>query len=285
MCKSVIPMRLANMERHLLLLLLPTIGCLHRSSEASLLRPLASVYSNGFPYDSVQPQYLAFADPLTASILKNLVRNGRYQIAPKGAPVFCPADPARGNHGYMLALRVRQVMGDSALVAAEQMCATNYGIISTSVNYLLRKRGRRWEVVQPISGGTTVPSGVMVSARFLPECFRFEHPLGYSASGAREQGDSAWYVLQLDDSGTVTRPLFPRRQREMWTHRSGWTAKGDTLLVRVFDGLVGWDVSLWPTGNRFSGSATYLTDVRVEGWVPPRVEVHAARIKCTPSLE
>ena len=272
---------MGNAKSRLFLLLLPMIGCLHRSSEANLLRPLASVYSNGFPDDSVQPQYLAFADPLTASILKNLVRTGRYRLAPPGAALFCPSIRAPGNHGYMLGLRVREVMGDSALVAAEQMCATTYGIISTSVNYLLRKKAGRWKIDRPISGGTTI-SG-MVSARFFPECLRFEHPLGYSASGARERGDSAWYVLRLDDSGTVTRPLFPRRQREMWTRRSSWTAKGDTMLVRVFDGLVGWDVSLWPSDKGFSGSAKYLSDVRAKGWVPPRVEVHAAKIKCPTS--
>jgi hypothetical protein len=282
MCNAAIPLRLASMERYLLLLLLPIVGCLRKSSEADLLRPLASAYSNGFSFEPVQPQYLAFADPLTESILKDLVRNGRYQIAPKGAPLFCPADPARGNHGYMLGLRVREVMGDSALVAAEQMCATTYGVISTSVNYLLRKKAGRWQMDRPISGGTTI-SGGMVSARILPECFCFEHPLGYSASGALEQGDSAWYVLQLNDNGTVTRPLFPPRQRELWTRQSRWTPKGDTLSVRVLDGLVGWDVTLWPSGKGFSGSATYLTDVRVEGWVPPRVEVHAARIKCPTS--
>ena len=273
---------MGNAKSRLFLLLLPMIGCQRRSSEANLLRPLASAYSHGFSFEPVQPQYLAFADPLTESILKHLVRNGRYRLAPPGTPLFCPSDPAPGNHGYLLRLSVRNVMGDSAIVAAEQMCGTTYGMISTSVNYLLRKKAGRWQMDRPISGGTTI-SGGMVSARILPECFRFEHPLGYSASGAREQGDSAWYVLQLDDSGTVTRPLFPRRQREMWTRRSTWKAKGDTLIVRVLDGLVGWDVTLWPSGKGFSGSATYLTDVRVEGWVPPRVDVHAARIKCPTS--
>ena len=168
MCKSGIPLRLANMERHLLLLLLPMIGCLHRSSEANLLRPLASVYSNGFPDDSVQPQYLAFADPLTASILKNLVRNGRYQIAPKGAPLFCPSEPASGNHGYLLRLIVRNMMGDSAIVAAEQMCAMTYGTISTGVNYLLRKKAGKWKLDRPISGWTSPLLGMM-SGRFLSD--------------------------------------------------------------------------------------------------------------------
>src|SRR3954469_3702550 len=88
------------------------------------------------------------------------------------------------------------------------------------------------------------------------ECLRFEQPVGYSASGAREQGDAKWYVLQLADSGTVTRPLFPKRQREMWTRRSRWTTKGDTLLIHVSDGLVGWDISLQRGRGGFSGVAT-----------------------------
>ena len=139
------------------------IGCQHRSSEANLLRPLASVYSTGFPDDSIQPQYLAFADPLTASILKNLVRNGPYRIAPPG-PLFCPSNPAAGNHGYQLRLLVRNVMGDSAIVAAEQMCATGYGIISTGVNYLVHKKRRKWEIVRPISGWIT-PMGMAMPPR------------------------------------------------------------------------------------------------------------------------
>jgi hypothetical protein len=145
---------MGNVRSGLLFLLLPMIGCLHRSSEANLLRPLASVYSNGFPDDSVQPQYLRFADPLTASILKNLVRNGRYRLASPEAPLFCPSNPTPGNHGYLLRLLVRNVMGDSAIVAVEQMCATTYGIISTGVNYLVRKKGRKWELDKPISGWT-----------------------------------------------------------------------------------------------------------------------------------
>ena len=116
--------------------------------------------------------------------------------------------------------------------------------------------------------------------RVATECLRFEQPLGYSASGAREQGEVAWYVLQLADSGTVNRPLFPKREREQWTRQSRWTAKGDTLLIHVSDGLVGWDITLRRERDGFAGVATYLTDVRVEGWVPPRLDVHAVAIKC-----
>lgn len=116
------------------------------------------------------------------------------------------------------------------------------------------------------------------------ECLRFEQPLGYSSSGAREKGDSVWYVLQLSDSGTVTRPLFPKRRRERWSRSSHWAPDGLTLVIRVFDGLVGWDLTLWPDGHGgLAGTATYLSDVRVAGWVPPRMNLRATRIKCPSS--
>jgi hypothetical protein len=130
------------------------------------------------------------------------------------------------------------------------------------------------------TGGFASSHAVIGHGGATVQCLRFKQPLGYSASGAREQGDSVWYVLQLADGGTVTRPLFPKRQREQWTRLSRWTTKGDTLLIRVSDGLVGWDISLRRGGDGFTGVATYLTDVRVDGWIPPRLDVHAATIKC-----
>ena len=130
------------------------------------------------------------------------------------------------------------------------------------------------------AGGAASLHTVIGHPEATAQCLRFKQPLGYSASGAREQGDSVWYVLQLADGGTVARPLFPKREREQWTRSSRWTTKGDTLLIRVSDGLVGWDISLRKARDGFTGVATYITDVRVEGWAPPWVDVHAATIKC-----
>lgn len=144
-------------SRVLLLFLLPMIGCLHRPREAALLTPLASVYANGFPDDSIQPQYLLFADPLTASILRNLVRSGSYQLAPAGSGLFCPGNPAPGKHGYQLRLRVVTVMGDSAIVSTEEICAAGpYQTISKGVLYLLRKRNGKWTIEKPLSGSYTI---------------------------------------------------------------------------------------------------------------------------------
>jgi hypothetical protein len=113
-----------------------------------------------------------------------------------------------------------------------------------------------------------------------PECLRFKQPLGYSESGALEQGEVKWYVLALADNGIVRRPLFSRREREHWTRRSRWTTKGDTLLIRVSDGLVGWDISLRRERDHFTGVAMYLTDVHGKDLVPLRKEVHAVRMRC-----
>lgn len=148
----------------LILLLIPVISCHERSSEANLLRPLASAYPSAFATDSIQPQYLRFADPLTASILRNLARNPSYQIAPAGAPLFCPTNPAPGRHGYLIRLRVDAVMGDSAIVAAEQMCSEVQGLISTGIHYLVRKLHGRWELVRPLSGWTSP----LAMGHFLP---------------------------------------------------------------------------------------------------------------------
>jgi len=137
--------------------------------------------------------------------------------------------------------------------------------------------------IVPLAVGFGAPrTAVLDHAVVTEQCLRFEQPLGYSASGAREQGDSAWYVLQLGDSGAVTRPLFPKRQRERWSKGSHWAATAFTLVVSVSDGLVGWDLTLWPdgTGTGFAGTATYRTDVVVAGWVPPQMKVHATKIKC-----
>jgi hypothetical protein len=151
---------MGNSRSKLLLLLLLMIGCLERSSDANLLKPLASAYSNGFPGEPIQPQYLVFADPLTASILKNLARSRLYQMAPAETGILCPSNPAPGRHGYMLRLRVDAVMGDSAIVAAEQMCAGSHGVISTGVHYLVRKRRGKWEIDRPLDGWSTVLASI-----------------------------------------------------------------------------------------------------------------------------
>lgn len=112
-------------------------------------------------------------------------------------------------------------------------------------------------------------------------CYHFAEPLGYSATGKLELGDSAWYVIELRANGAVARPLFrDARQRDRWTERSTWRQTGDTLHIRVFDGLVGWDVTMRPESSvTYVGSAEYLSDVRGPD-APPRVSIHARKVAC-----
>ena len=113
-----------------------------------------------------------------------------------------------------------------------------------------------------------------------PGCYRFDRPLGGSASGAVERADSTWQFIQLSDSGIVRRPLRPRREREARLRKHQWSVSKDTVRFRVSDGLVGWDVSMWRSGSAFTGIASYLTDVITSEWKPPRVTVHAVQIAC-----
>lgn len=115
-----------------------------------------------------------------------------------------------------------------------------------------------------------------------PRCFRFDRPMGASASGALERSDSTWQFVQLGDSGIVRRPLRPRRERKAWLRKHQWSVNKDTVRFRVSDGLVGWNVSMWRNGNSFTGIAGYLTDVIARGWETPRVTVHAVEVECPP---
>lgn len=70
----------------------------------------------------------------------------------------------------------------------------------------------------------------------------------------------------------------------MWSESSGWSRLADTIRLRLFTGLTGWDIALAPIGgDTLSGIARYLTDVIVAGREPPRYPVVAVRETCPPS--
>jgi hypothetical protein len=55
------------------------------------------------------------------------------------------------------------------------------------------------------------------------------------------------------------------------------------LSIRVFTGLVGWDLTILAEGDLYVGRARYLTDVVVADAEPLRVRVRAAREACPPT--
>jgi hypothetical protein len=120
------------------------------------------------------------------------------------------------------------------------------------------------------------------SAHQPPGCYRFSRPLGQSASGQLEAADSSWYRLQLLPGGAVARPaLSSAYWRQQYEERSSWREQGDSLIVRVTTGLVGWELTLTAAGDGYSGAARYLTDVR--GGQPYFARVQAKREPCSAS--
>lgn len=115
-------------------------------------------------------------------------------------------------------------------------------------------------------------------------CYRFDRPLGFSATGDRERGDSSWYRLQLLPEGKVARPALAEAfWRDRFAQRSAWHTSGDTLFIRVSTGLVGWDLTLLAEARDYVGTARYLTDAVVLGAAPLDVRVRATRDVCPPS--
>jgi CubicO group peptidase (beta-lactamase class C family) len=88
-------------------------------------------------------------------------------------------------------------------------------------------------------------------------CYRATPALTYSAYGSPESGDSSWAYVSLTADGKARRPMLqPSRDAA-----SKWSQRRDTLLVRVHDMLVGWDLTLSATESGWRGRGRYLTDV------------------------
>ena len=111
-------------------------------------------------------------------------------------------------------------------------------------------------------------------------CYRFDRPLGASATGELERNDSSSHDLQLADSGVARSQLSTDSPRERGLRRSGWREERDTLYVRLFNGLVGWDLTLIADSIGLHGVAGYLTDVVVKDWVQPQYPVRGRRRPC-----
>lgn len=92
-------------------------------------------------------------------------------------------------------------------------------------------------------------------------------------------------VLVLAPGGGVGRPLLPQREAQItWEPRSAWSARGDSVQLRVFTGLVGWDarLALSRDGSRLQGRARYLSDAIVPGRAPDSVSLSLGRVLCDP---
>jgi hypothetical protein len=127
-----------------------------------------------------------------------------------------------------------------------------------------------------VVGGPSLRSAMQAEG-----CYRFDRPLGHSASGDLERTDSTWYSVELREGGAIVRPrLQSAYWRDQYARNSSWRASGDTLFVRVSTGLVGWDLTLAPEGSEYVGLARYLTDAIDIGAEPLFVPVRSVRETC-----
>lgn len=118
----------------------------------SVLAPFAPAYARGFPDDSIQPEYIAFSDRLTANVLKSVRRNSSYRIVPAGTQLLCPSNRAPGIHGYRLGARVISILGDSAIAVTDRRCEN----LLIGENYLLRRRNGTWLIDKVLNGFQTI---------------------------------------------------------------------------------------------------------------------------------
>jgi hypothetical protein len=171
------------------LLLLALTGCLHRSPDAAVLAPLVAYLTqeplSGFQDCNVrsfctdvrpsmpqradqsnQPEYIVFADQLTATVFESLKRNAHFRITPMGTGLVCPSNPAPGPHCYSLGARVIKLMGDSAIATIERTYrrfdsrpeqVVLGGTIVYSDNFLLVRRSGKWRVEKRLDGLVTIP--------------------------------------------------------------------------------------------------------------------------------
>ena len=72
------------------LLLFALTGCLHRSPDAAVLAPIVPYLTQEPSDQSNGPEYVMFADQLTATVFESLKRNAHYRIGPMGTRLVCP---------------------------------------------------------------------------------------------------------------------------------------------------------------------------------------------------
>jgi hypothetical protein len=136
------------------MLTLALTACVHHSPDEALLAALGSQLQPepGYP----TPVYVVFEDRTTASVFRNIERDGRFRIAAKESRLSCPGDTTVRMHGFLLRASVDTVMGDSAIASIVETCAAGYQTRTQRTDYLLRRENDRWRVEKPLQRGISI---------------------------------------------------------------------------------------------------------------------------------
>ena len=142
-------------------------GCLRRSPEERILAVFSDIDAAKMFAGQAAPDYVGFADATSERVLGNVMRDGRYRIAPSHQPLYCPGVPAEGNHGYLLGARVPTMMGDTAFATITLECAANSpcpngqlcasgGALEHQTNYLIIRTNGKWKLERALGGADVI---------------------------------------------------------------------------------------------------------------------------------
>jgi hypothetical protein len=145
----------------LTVLLLTLAGCFHHSPDEAVLAPIVAQFTQE-PFDqSNQPEYLIFADELTAKVFKHLRQDPHYRIVPAEKTFICPPDATPCPHPHVLAAHIVWLAGDSAIAVIRRDYsrgpAPERPVRATEQILLVRRNGR-WKI-EKVLGYTLSPLG------------------------------------------------------------------------------------------------------------------------------
>jgi hypothetical protein len=139
-----------------LLLLFTLTGCFHRSSDAAVLAPLVAYLRQDTVGQSHGPQYVLFADELTANVFKSLRDDSRYRVLKAGDPFICPSYGGQCPNRYELSAQVVQRMGDSAIATLQRIRSDGgRGAVAYRETILLVRRDRTWRIEKFLYGSVS----------------------------------------------------------------------------------------------------------------------------------
>ena len=131
------------------ILLVGCVACIHRASSATVLRPLASEYMKPIPgSESLESQYIVFADPFTERLFSSAQTMRRLRVAPTGSTLLCPGVRADGLHGFHVGIHMAHIKGDTAVGVIDQTCQG----VTYATSYLLVKQRGAWQIARALGG-------------------------------------------------------------------------------------------------------------------------------------
>jgi hypothetical protein len=133
-------------------------ACFHKSPDEAVLAPLVAEFTRQSVDPTTGPEYVVFADQLTAKVFESLSRDPHYRIVPAGQRVACPASGPPCPRRYQLSARVNSIVGDTAVATTQRFEADSGGHgIAYEEQILLVRRNGKWKIEKILGYSAIVP--------------------------------------------------------------------------------------------------------------------------------